>query len=85
MAETKGRIDNITILDGFCCLRVLEEEDGGASVLLLWSYSTQQDNASNRLLHGQYLTLVRDALVNNRVVTFGHEDDSALVDWVVLE
>lgn len=85
MAQTKGRIDNISLFDNFCCVRVLETEDNEASFLLLWSYFTQEDNAKNRLLHGQFLSLTRDALVNNRVVTFSHDDGSALVESLVVE
>ncbi len=85
MAETKGRIDNISLFEEFCCVRVLETDSGDATVLLLWSYFTQEDNARNRLLHGQFLSLTRDAQAGNRLVTFGHPDGSALVESLIVE
>lgn len=85
MATTKGRIDNISVFDNFCCVRVLETDAGEVAVMLLWSYPTQEDNAKNRLLHGQFLSLTRDALINNRVVTYTHDDGSALVESMLLE
>ncbi len=85
MAQTKGRIDSLRLFDQFCCVRVLGTEDGDATFLLLWSYWAQEDNARNRLLHGQFLSLARDALADNRVVTFNHDDGSALVESLIVE
>jgi hypothetical protein len=52
--------------------------------MLLWSYLTQTDNASNRLLHGSYLSLVREAAVGGQEVALSHTTGSALVNSVTL-
>jgi hypothetical protein len=52
--------------------------------MLLWSYLTQPDNASNRLLHGSYLSLVREAAVGGQQVALSHSTGSALVNSVTL-
>jgi hypothetical protein len=52
--------------------------------MLLWSYGTQEDNATNRLTHGAYLAMVRDALLHGRRVEFAHVTGSSLVDSVTL-
>lgn len=84
MAQTSGTIHSISVFGGFCCVRVLDVDTGSSSYLLLWSYSAQEDNATNRLLHGQFLSLTRDALINNRTVTFGHDSGSALIESMVI-
>ena len=85
MAETKGRIDNINVFDGFCCVRVLETAGGDSTTVLLWSYFAQAPSAADRLLHGQFLSLTRDALTHNRIVTFNHPDDSAIITSMMVE
>ena len=82
MATTEGRIDNIFVSEDYCCVRVLRTEDAEISFITLWSYFVQEDNAKNRLTHGMYLSLARDAWLNNRTVVFTHEDGSALATQV---
>ena len=85
MATTVGKIENITVTEQKCCVRVLETAATGSSFMLLWSYFVQDDNAKNRLTHGMYLSLARDAWLNNRTVTFSHASGSAIVTQVQVE
>ncbi len=85
MATTKGKIENISLTEDFCCVRVLETEEENTSFILLWSYFVQEDNATNRLNHGMFLSLVRDAFLNNRTVEFTHDSGSALATIVHVE
>lgn len=86
MATTTGTIDNITVNEKFCCVRVLlTGGSGGNAFIVLWSYFVQPDNATNRLTHGMYLNLIRDAWVGNRTVTFTHPSGSALVSQVQVD
>lgn len=82
MATTKGKIENISLTEDFCCVRVLETEEENTTFILLWSYFAQEDNATNRLTHGMFLSLVRDAFLNNRTATFTHDSGSALASIV---
>ena len=82
MATTEGKIDSIFVNENFCCIRVLDTEDGNTAFIVLWSYFAQEDNAKNRLTHGMYLSLVRDAWLNNRKIIFSHSSGSALATQV---
>jgi hypothetical protein len=85
MPSVEGAIRSINLFDTFCCVRVLKTDDT-FQFLLLWSYgSTQEDNAKNRLLHGMYLSLARDAFLHNRTVTLTHDTGSSLVTSFVVE
>jgi hypothetical protein len=79
MPVVTGSIRSIHIFDFFCCVKVLKEDDT-SQFLLLWSYGgAQEDNAKNRLLHGMFLSLARDAFLNNRTATLSHASGSAIV------
>ncbi|MGQ0569591.1 MAG: hypothetical protein ACT4P5_08690 [Armatimonadota bacterium] len=84
MATTTGRIEEINLFESFCCVRVLKTT-GTPTYMLLWSYPTQPDNAKNRLLHGMYFSLARDAHVHNRTVRLGHTSGSAFVTSFIVE
>jgi hypothetical protein len=83
MPVVQGTVDRIYVDQGFCCVTV-RTSSTQTKVMLLWSYLTQEDNASNRLLHGSYLSLVREALVHGRKVELSHNTASALVNAVTL-
>ena len=83
MPVVQGTVDRIFVNPSFCCVTVRTAATQ-QKLLLLWSYFAQEDNASNRLLHGSYLSLVREALVNGRRVELFHATGSALVDSVTL-
>ncbi len=83
MPTVQGTVDRIFINPTFCCV-TLRTEPTEQTLLLLWSYLAQEDNASNRLLHGSYLSLVREAAVNARQVVMTHPEGSSLVDDVTL-
>ena len=67
----------------FCCVTI-RTAPTKQTIMLLWSYLTQPDNASNRLLHGGYVSLVREAAVGGQQVTLSHSTGSALVNSVTL-
>lgn len=83
MPITQGTVDRIFMNPTFCCVTV-RTAPTQQTVLLLWSYLSQEDNATNRLLHGGYLSLVREAYVHHRTVQLSHATGSALVDSVTL-
>jgi hypothetical protein len=86
MPSVKGAIRSINLYETFCCVKVLKTDDT-TQYFLLWSYGTgaQEDNAKNRLLHGMYLAIARDAFLHNRVATFTHNDGSSLVTSFTVE
>jgi hypothetical protein len=83
MPVVQGTVDRIFVNPTFCCVTV-RTAPTQQKLMLLWSYLTQEDNASNRLLHGSYLSLVREALVEHGRVELFHATGSALVDSVTL-
>ena len=83
MPLVQGTVERIWVSTSFCCVTV-RTAPTVQKALLLWSYASQEDNASNRLLHGSYLSLVREALVHGKSVELQHESGSSLVDYVVL-
>jgi hypothetical protein len=83
MPLVSGTVDRIHVDPNFCCV-TLRTAPTQQTLMLLWSYLTQEDNASNRLLHGAWLAMVRDALLHDRAVQFSHATGSALVASVAL-
>jgi hypothetical protein len=83
MPVVQGTVDRIFVNPLFCCVTV-RTGPTQQKLMLLWSYLTQEDNASNRLLHGSYLSLVREAIVQGGRVELSHVTGSALVDSVAL-
>jgi hypothetical protein len=83
MPQVQGTVDRIFVNPSFCCV-TLRTAATQTRLMLLWSYFAQTDNASNRLLHGSYLTMVREALIHGRRVEFAHPTGSALVESVTL-
>ena len=83
MPLVSGTVDRIIVFPDFCCVTI-RTSSTQQRVMLLWSYLTQEDNATNRLLHGGYLGMVRDAFNHNRRIQFSHADGSTLVDSVAL-
>jgi hypothetical protein len=83
MPLVTGTVDRIYVDPSFCCV-TLRTAATQQKLMLLWSYLTQEDNASNRLLHGGWLAMVRDALVHDKTVQFSHATGSALVDSTAL-
>jgi hypothetical protein len=83
MPVVQGTVDRIFVNPTFCCVTV-RTAPTQQKLMLLWSYLTQEDNASNRLLHGSYLSLVREACVHGGRVELFHATGSSLVDSVTL-
>jgi hypothetical protein len=83
MPIVTGKVDRIYLDPIFCCVTV-RTEPTKQTVMLLWSYLAQTDNASNRLLHGAYLSLVREAAAGGQEVALSHTTGSALVNSVTL-
>ena len=83
MPIVQGKVDRIYVDPIFCCVTV-RTGPNQQTLMLLWSYQTQPDNASNRLLHGSYLSLVREAAVGGQEVALFHTTGSALVNSVEL-
>jgi hypothetical protein len=83
MPVTRGTVDRIVVGPSFCCVTV-RTAPTQQTLLLLWSYPTQEDNASNRLLHGGFLGMVRDAYLHNRRIELTYAASSAIVDSVAL-
>jgi hypothetical protein len=83
MPSVRGTVRQIFVNPAFGCVS-MQATSGQNKLMLLWSYTTQEDNATNRLLHGSYLALTRDALTNNKEITYAHATGSALVDSVTL-
>ena len=83
MPVASGMVDRISVFPQFCCLTI-RTAPTQQRLMLLWSYFAQEDNATNRLLHGAYLAIVRDALVHSREVQVSYASGSALVDSVSL-
>lgn len=85
MAVTTGTIQELNLFESFCCVKMLRTDDT-ISYLLLWSYGpSQEDNARNRLLHGMFFSLARDAYLNGRTVRLTHDSGSSLVTAVTVE
>ena len=51
MPTRQGTVDGIFVNPSFCCI-TLRTAPTQQALLLLWSYLSQEDNATNRLLHG---------------------------------
>jgi hypothetical protein len=83
MPVVQGTVDRIFVNPTFCCVTV-RVAPTQQKLMLLWSYISQEDNASNRLLHGSYLSLVREAAVQGGRVELSHTTGSSLVDSVAL-
>jgi hypothetical protein len=83
MPIVRGKVEQVFLDPGFCCVTI-RTAPTKQTVMLLWSYLTQPDNASNRLLHGSYLSLVREAAVGGQQVALSHSTGSALVNSVTL-
>jgi hypothetical protein len=83
MPIARGTVDRIDVGPSFCCVTV-RTAPTQQTYVLLWSYPTQEDNASNRLLHGAYLGMVRDAYLHHRRVEVTYTAASAIVDAVAL-
>ncbi len=83
MPLVEGTVDRIFVNPSFCCVTI-RTAPTQQRLLLLWSYFSQADNASNRLLHGSYLSLVREAYVHGGNVELFHNTGSSLVESVTL-
>jgi hypothetical protein len=84
MPSFKGTIKRIFVNPAYCCLTV-KPTSGNDKLFLLWSYPTQEDNAKNRLTHGAYLSLARDAYTYNKTVTLSHQQNSSIVDSITID
>jgi hypothetical protein len=85
MPSVQGSIRSINIYETFCCVHLLKT-DNTLQYVLLWSYgSAQEDNAKNRLLHGMYLALARDAFLHNRPVELTYNSGSSLTTALIVK
>lgn len=85
MPVLTGTIRKISVSEQFCCLHIDETSTGMIKYMLLWSYFAQEDNATNRLNHGMYLSLARDAFGSSRAVSLSHDSGSAIATDVSIE
>jgi hypothetical protein len=85
MATVTGSVSQISIFSTFCCVSI-NKVGGGSETVLLWSYSpSQPDNATNRLLHANFLALTRDAYIHSKTIEVQHPDTSSLVSSVAIK
>lgn len=84
MPTVEGSVAQIAVGPAWCCVTI-NKAGGGSTTVLLWSYPTQPDNATNRLLHANYLAITRDAFIHSKTLRVVHPDDSALVDSVAIK
>lgn len=84
MATVEGSVSLIYVNPSWCCVTI-NQTAGGSETVLLWSYTNQPDNATNRLLHANYLALTRDAFVHSKTIQVVHPDSSAIVDSVLIK
>ncbi len=81
MPTVTGTVKQIFVSSATCCVTI-DQTSGPDKVVLLWSYPTQEDNATNRLTHGTYLALTRDGYVNGKIVECVIPNNSSLVTSV---
>lgn len=84
MPDVTGSVFSINMSPMYCCLQI-DRSEGGREIVLLWSYDSQPDNATNRLLHANYLALARDAYIHNKTLGVTREQGSALATGVWVE
>ena len=84
MPTVIGTVTQIFVNPQTCCVTV-DQTSGPNKNCVLWSYPTQEDNATNRLTHGTYLALTRDAYVNGKIVRSVHPNNSSIVSSVRIE
>lgn len=84
MPSVKGTIKRIFINPDYCCLTI-KPTSAKDKFILLWSYLTQEDNAKNRLTHGAYLSLARDAYTHNKTITLSYQQNSSIADSIAID
>ena len=81
MATLKGTVSQLEVYETFAWARIEEASSGDIEKVTVWSeaedYSPQQ-----RLVHGIWMSILREALVNRLTVEVYHPDDSSLVTSV---
>lgn len=80
MATQTGRVSKITVSESpdKACVTIRDSSSTN-HFYMLWSYPTSETSAEARIVHGMFLSIARDALVNNKDVTVTHNSGSSLI------
>ena len=80
MPSQTGRVSRITVSESLdaACVNILDSSLTN-HLFMLWSYPTSDTSAEARIVHGMFLSIARDALVNAKDVTITHASGSSLV------
>lgn len=67
MANVTGRVVEVMVSSDYGWTRI-EQEDGLIAKVIIWSEVVEDYSPTQRILHGMWLALLRDALTNNLIV-----------------
>lgn len=83
MATQTGRVSKITVSESLdaACVNILDSSFTN-HLYMLWSYPTSDTSAEARIVHGMFLSIARDALVNDKDVTVTHNSGSSLITTI---
>jgi hypothetical protein len=70
MPDVTGRVVEVMVSSDYGWTRI-EQEDGSIPKLIIWSEVVEDYSPTQRILHGMWLALLRDALTNNLIVDAG--------------
>ena len=87
MAYARGTVQEIEIDEDSASVKI-QEDDGSLSTWIVWSDFSAEYNALQRLVHGQWLALLRTSLTGGnpvKIVTDPADPASSLIYQVTLE
>lgn len=82
MASVRGTIEKIHVGEVLAGLTISPNDGGASETLLIWSEIGQTYSPREKLLHGTWLSLLREALSDGREVRCTHPDGNALITSV---
>lgn len=81
MPSYSGTVEYVNVYSSgdISCVRI------NGTIIILWSYLSQDDTAENRILHQTWLSMVRDGITHGKTMRITTDTGSALATLVELK
>lgn len=84
MASVKGSVSQLYVTDGWAKSVIEDAATGDSETVVVWSDYAEEYSPQQRLVHGNWMAMLREGLVNRLTVEVVHPDDSSLVSSVYI-
>ena len=77
MPTVQGTVSEIDVFEEYAWVKI--EDSGDTETVFIWSNYAADYSPQQRLVHGAWLSLLREALVNRLQVSVYHPSDSSMM------